>query len=97
MVTLGEAAGENLLFTANAIAETAAMAGFARVCANAPPARNEMGVPDTQNVINREGATFAYDPTPATTSSEHRHEASGDTVPPDTADMVHAGVIFRTF
>ena len=51
MMTLGEAAGDNLLFMANAIADTTAMAGFAPVSRERAAARNEIGVSDTQNVI----------------------------------------------
>jgi hypothetical protein len=51
MVTFGEAAVENLLFMANAIAETAAMAVFAPVSRERAAARNQIGVSDTQNVI----------------------------------------------
>ena len=50
-MTLGEAAGDNQLFMANAIAETTAMAGFAPVSCERAAARNQIGVSDTQNVI----------------------------------------------
>jgi hypothetical protein len=43
MMTLGEAAGENLLFMANAIAETTAMALLRRFPANAPQLATRSG------------------------------------------------------
>jgi hypothetical protein len=51
MVTLGEAAGENLHFTASAIAEPKPMARFAPLLCERPAAHDEIGVSDTQNVI----------------------------------------------
>jgi hypothetical protein len=60
MVTLGEAAGENLQFIASAIAQTVAMAGFPPILCERPATRDEIGVADTQNVI---GTGRGYTPT----------------------------------
>jgi len=51
MMTLGEAAGENLHFIASAIPQTVAVAEFAPVLCEPAAARDEFGVSDTQNVI----------------------------------------------
>ena len=74
MMTFGEAAGESLHFTANAIAETTAMAGFAPVSFERAAARNEIGVSDTQNVI-------AYPPTPHPRVAKARAAWSGGSLP----------------
>ncbi len=51
MVTLGEAAGENLHFTANAIVVTAPITGFPAHFREVADRGYGTGVSDTQNVI----------------------------------------------